>query len=1016
MKNLAHAASSLNQIGLVIMQSLARGFLLGIFLHEGLCVAQSGIEPYLKGDYQNAEPSLLLEAKSDPKADYYLGKMALYGYGRPRSEALAIEYFKKSASKGFLPAEKFLATYELGVNHRPDQALLWFKKAAEENDEASIMYCAAAYRYGLGVKKSEDLAKKYYILAARLNNSIAQMALAVDFLNTKQIANHKLGLNWLTKAVLGDNPEAKTLMATYHAKGYLVEQDLMKAKDFLESSRASGHIAAVFQLGNIALQEKDYLAAKSWYQQAADQGYAPAELALASLYMNKDMPFFSEHDGFLWILRSAQNGSKEAQEKMAEFYQKGQFGVATDLDLARSWTEFAAANQDHSPDKLERDAVLWLSNGKSEWMVDSIYRLTGILSPWYQAEALEENRSNPSPQMDSLVLSEFIKPDFKLIHPNDLSIEDYYDVLQRQINRNDVQEKIKIPDYFLVNEDAKLEPQDRSVDVSPMEFAPIFDETVLGQFGFLDWSQLKVDHKRAQIEALKHRSALGDYDAQFNLAQIYRFGLGVEPDWSKARDYYRLAAGSQDLRAEYMLATLEWDSGHLKEAIEILTKTAYRGEPYAQFVLAEIKRLGLKTSEGRWFVEPNLQQAEAFYALSAVNEYPPAQYQLAKILQSSHADELNAQTKRDRIDLIHSLYQKAAASGFDAAEIPLAFYNAMDSNQALQIEAFKTARSHALLGDKIAALVLAFAYDRGIGVSPNHQLALDWYQWSGKNPVSDFILGTYALQEGSGEKQQETNARTLLERAAAEGFANAYFNLAVLKQHDHDDFLMDLNHAKDEGSIPAAMSLADYYLSQGNDGDHLQDAKEIYEKFANFGLARAEMILAVMLELGLGGPVDYAKAAYWYRLAAEQGQIEAAYLLGRMNQLGRLTQIPDFKEAKYWYARVESSYPAAAVARGFIEETVADDYQAAFNAYSLAAQKGDACAFYNLGLIFELGKGRPVNEFLAREYYLKAAQLNHPQAMMQLAGLYEMGRGGEQNHKQAQFYYHKAQELGVIQH
>ncbi len=113
------------------------------------------------------------------------------------------------------------------------------------------MYCAAAYLFGLGTKKNEDSAKRYYIPAAKSGNSIAQYTLAENFLNGRHAENKKLGLLWLMKAVDQKKSAAQTKLGELYANGTLVAADPIKAKELLNLAVDQGYIPAVYQMGEL---------------------------------------------------------------------------------------------------------------------------------------------------------------------------------------------------------------------------------------------------------------------------------------------------------------------------------------------------------------------------------------------------------------------------------------------------------------------------------------------------------------------------------------------------------------------------------------------------------------------------------------------------------------------------------------------------------------------------------------------------------------------------------------------
>ena len=171
--------------------------------------------------------------------------------------------------------------------------------------------------------------------------------------------------------------------------------------------------------------------------------------------------------------------------------------------------------------------------------------------------------------------------------------------------------------------------------------------------------------------------------------------------------------------------------------------------------------------------------------------------------------------------------------------------------------------------------------------------------------------------------------RELLQQASDAGFSYANLNLAVMKQQSGEAFVPELDKALALGNSTAGLLLADYYLSQANDTKQMQQARDIFQHFAEKGDKDAQIKLGFMHDQGLGGPANVIEAVKWYGLSAEQGQVVAQYLLGHLYQLGRLGPLPDYVEAKKWYSSAQSNYAPAAVALGFIYDTVDDDYQQA---------------------------------------------------------------------------------------
>lgn len=96
------------------------------------------------------------------------------------------------------------------------------------------------------------------------------------------------------------------------------------------------------------------------------------------------------------------------------------------------------------------------------------------------------------------------------------------------------------------------------------------------------WS--RGDYKGA-VSQWQGPAAAGDADAQFNLAQAYREGRGVDQDMAKALDLYRKAAEQGHVRAADTYGLLLFVQGRRQEAMPWIQAAAGHGEPNAQYLL-----------------------------------------------------------------------------------------------------------------------------------------------------------------------------------------------------------------------------------------------------------------------------------------------------------------------------------------------------------------------------------------------------------------------------------------------
>jgi len=91
---------------------------------------------------------------------------------------------------------------------------------------------------------------------------------------------------------------------------------------------------------------------------------------------------------------------------------------------------------------------------------------------------------------------------------------------------------------------------------------------------------------------------------------------------------------------------------------------------------------------------------------------------------------------------------------------------------------------------------------------------------------------------------------------------------------------------------------------------------------------------------------------------------------------------------------------------------LAGNYETAFKEYLHLAEKGDAQAQYNLGVMYEKGFGVPQDYAEAIKWYRKAEAQGFALAQYNLGVMYEKGFGVPQDYAEAIKWYRKAEAQG----
>ena len=89
-----------------------------------------------------------------------------------------------------------------------------------------------------------------------------------------------------------------------------------------------------------------------------------------------------------------------------------------------------------------------------------------------------------------------------------------------------------------------------------------------------------------------------------------------------------------------------------------------------------------------------------------------------------------------------------------------------------------------------------------------------------------------------------------------------------------------------------------------------------------------------------------------------------------------------------------------------------DDFAIVAESYRKAAEQGHAASQYQLGTLYQEGRGVRQDFLVAVSWYQKAAEQGHAASQYQLGSLYQEGRGVRQDKLQAKEWFGKACDNG----
>ena len=229
----------------------------------------------------------------------------------------------------------------------------------------------------------------------------------------------------------------------------------------------------------------------------------------------------------------------------------------------------------------------------------------------------------------------------------------------------------------------------------------------------------------------------------------------------------------------------------------------------------------------------------------------------------------------------------------------------------------------------------------------------------------------YCYYKGEGVKQDHAKAAEWWQKSAAQGYDYAKHYLEHKKLSDPAKGVICILRKRDPLEILETFERHRRYAKQGNADEQFSvgyhyENEEDYAKAAKWYTLAAEQEnihayykLGIFYENGYGVPQDYTKAAEWYRKAAEQGHVSAQYELGQCYYYGDGVTENPIKAAEWYRKAAEQGDSDAQCSLGccyYDGEGVPLDYKEAEKWWRKAAEQGDDIAQDNLYQLKTEGK------------------------------------------------------------
>ncbi len=411
-----------------------------------------------------------------------------------------------------------------------------------------------------------------------------------------------------------------------------------------------------------------------------------------------------------------------------------------------------------------------------------------------------------------------------------------------------------------------------------------------------------------------------------NLATCYEHGLGTPRDHAKAAEIW---AKNRDGDIVCYLGSIGQCPAAIltfEQALELnKTWAKQHKDPQAQYLLGQRYRHG-------WGVKEDVYEAINWYQKAAKSQHAPALYALGG-LYYNYGIIMGCRTDQKAKSQAFSMYQAAAERG--------------------EADAFFS---------------LAYMYNDGEGTTQDQAKAIELYR-----------------------KAIELKPRS---SGAHNNLGTIYKGMATRQEppHLHEEHIrLMLFHFREADKLKdayAAWNLGLLAYEGTLQPKDLQAAYSYFDQAASRGHPSAHFKLATMLEQGEGVPISYREAAYHYRLAALEGNVEALQRLCEL-YISDNNLIQDWDRALYWLTLLANKgYKGAIVYIGeaFLRK---GDYASGLSLYKSMRDSDDQLlqgfGYERLSRLYANGWGVKANPKKAQKYQAKALALGNREALFNQA-------------------------------
>ncbi len=284
------------------------------------------------------------ETGGDAKVQHILGQMYEFGLGVERDHEEAVGWYRRAAEQGDVDVQFYLGRmYEHGLGEEQDvrQALMWYELAAEQGHAQAQYSLGNMYERGSDEVEDAREAVKWYRRAAKLGHSGAQYRLGNMYYFGEGVKrDDEKAVKWYRMAADQGHSEAQFYLGIMYYFG----------RDAPRWSTGT----VPFRMTRAPDVEQNYEKAHKWFGMAAGQGHAKAQFCLGFCHKHGQGVEQNHQETVKWYRMAAKCGDAQTQHLLGQMYANGE-GVEPDAQEAVKWYRMAAKGGDARAKKALSD-------------------------------------------------------------------------------------------------------------------------------------------------------------------------------------------------------------------------------------------------------------------------------------------------------------------------------------------------------------------------------------------------------------------------------------------------------------------------------------------------------------------------------------------------------------------------------------------------------------------------------------------------------------------------------------